>query len=238
MAADAQATPGQAARNPAQAAYEALRESQVARIGGGRAFGGWGVLTSAEREDFYAAAQAAIGASGLRRERDAARQDAAALRELIGAGQPTLARQLLEAREELATLRAALACWPLCPDGCGCRLGLEDADARECGCDGPCTQECRENGYPDAKSYRDLAVAHVMDDLAEANSLIGDLREDAAQLHPRLDRYRAALEDIRDGDAPYGDYARTVARYALEDSARAALDPAPGGGQAAEGSHG
>jgi hypothetical protein len=26
----------------------------------------------------------------------------------------------------------------MCPDGCGCRLGTEDADARECACGGPC----------------------------------------------------------------------------------------------------
>jgi hypothetical protein len=30
------------------------------------------------------------------------------------------------------------AALPACPQGCGCRLGTEDADARECGCDGPC----------------------------------------------------------------------------------------------------
>ena len=27
----------------------------------------------------------------------------------------------------------------MCPGGCGCRVGTLDADARECGCDGPCT---------------------------------------------------------------------------------------------------
>lgn len=37
----------------------------------------------------------------------------------------------------------------------------EDADARECACDGPCCMECRENGYPDAMSYRDQAVKHA-----------------------------------------------------------------------------
>ena len=26
----------------------------------------------------------------------------------------------------------------LCPDGCGCRLGTEDADRLDCACDGPC----------------------------------------------------------------------------------------------------
>jgi len=30
---------------------------------------------------------------------------------------------------------------PLCPGGCGCRLGTDDADARECGCDGGCCGE-------------------------------------------------------------------------------------------------
>lgn len=58
--------------------------------------------------------------------------------------------------------------WPRCPDGCECRLGTDDADARECGCDGPCTAECRENGYPDAPSYRDLAVEAVAGNLREA----------------------------------------------------------------------
>jgi hypothetical protein len=27
---------------------------------------------------------------------------------------------------------------PLCPNGCGCRLGTSDADARDCACDGLC----------------------------------------------------------------------------------------------------
>jgi hypothetical protein len=27
-----------------------------------------------------------------------------------------------------------------CPEGCGCRVGTEDADRFECGCDGPCTE--------------------------------------------------------------------------------------------------
>jgi hypothetical protein len=30
---------------------------------------------------------------------------------------------------------------PMCPEGCGCRLGTDDPDARECGCDGLCTAE-------------------------------------------------------------------------------------------------
>lgn len=27
---------------------------------------------------------------------------------------------------------------PLCPNGCGCRKGTNDADRTECACDGPC----------------------------------------------------------------------------------------------------
>lgn len=65
--------------------------------------------------------------------------------------------------------------WPRCPDGCGCRLATDDADRAECGCDGPCTAECRENGYPDAPSYRDAAVKHVMDELDAARSVVAEM---------------------------------------------------------------
>jgi len=83
--------------------------------------------------------------------------------------------------------------WARCPDGCGCRLATDDAAKQECGCDGPCTMECQENGYPDAPSYRDLAVRRVMDErddfrirlegalLAEAQARV-DLAEAREQL--------------------------------------------------------
>ncbi len=29
----------------------------------------------------------------------------------------------------------------MCPGGCGCRLGTEDADMRECGCDEGCCED-------------------------------------------------------------------------------------------------
>jgi len=41
----------------------------------------------------------------------------------------------------VAGFRAAVAAsggWPLCPNGCGCRLGSEDAEAADCACDGLC----------------------------------------------------------------------------------------------------
>lgn len=37
----------------------------------------------------------------------------------------------------------------MCPAGCGCRLGTEDADARECACDGPCCFDEAEPYEPD-----------------------------------------------------------------------------------------
>ena len=127
-----------------------------------------------------------------RQERDAAREHAQSL------------------AEDLDDAGALLEHWPKCPDGCGCRLGTEDADAKECACDGPCCMECRENGYPDAPSYRDLAVKHVMDDLTEATAIIEALRED----HGRMNRWRKALEHIAtDSIAPMPG---KVARAALE----------------------
>jgi hypothetical protein len=45
-------------------------------------------------------------------------------------------------RADLADAEALLARWPKCPAGCNCRIGIpEDADANECGCDGPCNAE-------------------------------------------------------------------------------------------------
>ena len=29
----------------------------------------------------------------------------------------------------------------MCPGGCGCRMGTDDADRFECGCDGGCCEE-------------------------------------------------------------------------------------------------
>jgi hypothetical protein len=69
-----------------------------------------------------------------------------------------LTGQLAGALEDYQDLHDRLGAWPQCPDGCGCDLATGDPDAQECACDGPCTMECRENGYPDAPSYRDLAV--------------------------------------------------------------------------------
>lgn len=95
---------------------------------------------------------------------------------------------------DLSGSETIAAAWPKCPDGCGCRLGTEDPDAQECGCHGPCTMECRENGYPDAPSYRDLAVAAItaerdrfvraVDDLVRVVDIVTAERDKvAAELH-------------------------------------------------------
>lgn len=88
---------------------------------------------------------------------------AAADREAEAVPEHGLAEQLREARrtadelrDELTELREQMTTWPTCPDGCGCRLGTEDADAHDCACDGPCCIACREMGYPDEPSYRDM----------------------------------------------------------------------------------
>jgi hypothetical protein len=36
-----------------------------------------------------------------------------------------------------------------CPAGCGCKLGTDDADRNECGCDGPCTKLLRTRRGPE-----------------------------------------------------------------------------------------
>lgn len=106
--------------------------------------------------------------------------------------------------------------WPCCPDGCGCRIGTDDADGRECGCDGPCTMECLENGYPDAPSYRELAVRPVVQ---ERDKL-------AAAFDSTCERVRAVLDKALGSDNETGEgLAADVARLASQrDEARAQRD--------------
>lgn len=75
------------------------------------------------------------------------------------AQEPSLELAML--RADLADAEALLARWPRCPAGCSCRVGIpEDADANECGCDGPCngddasgpTSQLHEGDWDDAVS--------------------------------------------------------------------------------------
>lgn len=52
---------------------------------------------------------------------------------------PEASRELVMLRADLADAEAEILRWPRCPAGCRCRVGTSDADALECGCDGPCT---------------------------------------------------------------------------------------------------
>jgi hypothetical protein len=50
-----------------------------------------------------------------------------------------LEAEIKRLRADLADAEAEIGRWPRCPAGCRCRVGTDDADALECGCDGPCT---------------------------------------------------------------------------------------------------
>lgn len=82
--------------------------------------------------------------------------------ESLRASNARLAKELEDAREHIEHLETeARTKWPTCPD-CSCRLGTDDPDRLECGCAGPCGTECKENGYPQAPSYRDIAVGKAV----------------------------------------------------------------------------
>jgi hypothetical protein len=107
----------------------------------------------------------------------------------------TAGRDKLE--DDYEELQQLLDAWPECPD-CGCRLNTGDADAQECGCTGPCTMECRENGYPDAPSYRDLAVAEVTAERDEARELAARVRAVIARYKDDQVNPITAFADIMD----------------------------------------
>jgi hypothetical protein len=45
----------------------------------------------------------------------------------------------------------------LCEEGCGCRYGTEDADVRECGCDGPCCNASHDEWFgPDCTLHGEV----------------------------------------------------------------------------------
>lgn len=82
---------------------------------------------------------------------------------------------------------AAASGWPLCPNGCGCRLGTEDADQRDCACDGLCCYGEIEVSETFAKldqlRERVARVAAALDSeaLATAPSKKSQIQEDAAR---------------------------------------------------------
>ena len=112
-------TPGQAAREELLAAQRSRGDLTWSTP--------WDELPGDYRRDWERIAQAAI---------DAQEQRAAAA---LGIPQRSDAETAAMLRADLADAEAQLARWPRCPSGCSCRMGVEgDADANECGCDGPC----------------------------------------------------------------------------------------------------
>jgi len=68
---------------------------------------------------------------------------------------------------------------PLCPGGCGCRLGTDDADRRECGCDGGCCDGQDWFGVGDADAGTLPQAA------SELATLLADWRRTADSLKDR-----------------------------------------------------
>jgi len=112
--------------------------AQAALLAYERALGGqtgsWKYLGPAGRAAWKAAVQAAIDAflAG-----DSV--SAESIREALAAQEPHAADELDALRADLADAEAEMGRWPRCSSGCRCRVGTEDADVNECGCDGPCT---------------------------------------------------------------------------------------------------
>ena len=50
-------------------------------------------------------------------------------------------RKISDERKPMSTTETTAPENPPCPGGCGCRLGTDDADRFECGCDGGCCGE-------------------------------------------------------------------------------------------------
>lgn len=128
---------------PGHAAYETFR-----RLFPGEDWGPWELIGGTDEENqpgWERIAQAAVDAASvpsliLKFDGKLTEEQVTEIRAALDrAVKPKPAPELAMLRADLADAEAQLARWPKCPAGCGCRIGTEDADARECGCDGPCT---------------------------------------------------------------------------------------------------
>lgn len=168
-----------------------------------RHFEGLVTIAREERDAVYAQCKADVEAAraeaaSLREQLDRAESDVSDYRDALTAMQ----RERDAALADVASAEEYQAArWPRCPDGCGCRMDGQHADVRDCGCDGPCTMECAENGYPDAPSYRDQARAQ----LAEVRRIAYQGGQDAASVRRELLAWLEACgghEGGGDGGAP------------------------------------
>lgn len=147
---------------PGQAAYEAYRAAVMAPMPK------WDELSHQAKLAWEAAAQAGYAA--------------------IAAQEPH-APELATLRADLADAEALLARWPKCPAGCNCRVGTEDADVNECGCDGPCTTGWEPQPAPElAAKLRETAANNIR------------LRDGIAELARTLDTSAAATRPSRKSD--------------------------------------
>jgi hypothetical protein len=137
------------AATPGQAAYEAYQRAEASQLRSpeGRRLArqgkGWETLSAAGQSWWEAAAQAAIDVflAGDSVSAESIREAIAAQQPQPAPGIPLRsdAETCAMLRADLADAEAMLARWPKCPEGCNCRIGIEeDADRNECGCDGPC----------------------------------------------------------------------------------------------------
>jgi hypothetical protein len=78
---------------------------------------------------------------------------------------------------------AAASGWPLCPNGCGCRLGSVDADSRDCACDGLCC-------------YDEIEVSEVFAERDRLRKLLADREPQPA---PELETAFAEGMRVRTG---------------------------------------
>ncbi len=105
-------------------------------------------------------------------------------------------------RKDLADAEAEIGRWPRCPAGCRCRVGADDADALECGCDGPCT-----TGWDAPRAAPELA-----EPVTVAGVLCRDYPSVVAAMQAEVDRERTMRLHL----AGERDVARTAVRQILD----------------------
>lgn len=135
-----------AGKTPGQAAYEARQVAKGRRMGADESTPdseilavialSWDELPPGMRADEEAGARAAITADPEVRAFHRLVAEIAGY--AVGAGLAHGALMEIQGKAR-ALLFGDTPVSGRCPEGCGCRLGTDDAARRECGCDGPCT---------------------------------------------------------------------------------------------------
>jgi hypothetical protein len=148
----------------------------------------WARWSDAGRADWEAAG-AAVAATAIARLNQTG--------ELAGA-----MTENVRLRKDLADAEAEIGRWPRCPAGCPCRVGTDDADALECGCDGPCT-----TGWDAPR-----AAPEPAEPVTVAGVLCRDYPSVVAAMQAEVDRERTMRLHL----AGERDVARTAVRQILD----------------------